>query len=36
MKSGFGHYECADKSDYKGEWLENKMTGRGKYKWADG
>lgn len=35
-KSGLGKYTWKDESSYEGEWLDNKITGKGKYIWSDG
>lgn len=35
-KHGTGKYTWADKSIYDGYWVDNKITGKGVYKWADG
>lgn len=36
MKHGEGKYFWADKSSYIGTWHENKISGKGIYKWPDG
>ena len=35
-KHGYGVYEWADGSEYKGSWLENNIDGEGEYTWPDG
>lgn len=36
MKNGYGVYTWADRSLFKGNWVENKITGYGIYSWEDG
>ena len=36
MKHGYGVYQWADGSEFKGNWEENKITGYGIYYWEDG
>lgn len=36
MKHGYGIYNWLDKSVFQGDWVENMITGNGKYSWEDG
>lgn len=36
MKNGYGVYNWADGSKFKGHWEDNKITGFGIYYWTDG
>jgi|TARA_B110001450_G_C17438023_1_gene406715 hypothetical protein len=34
-KEGYGEFNWADKSSYKGNFVDNNIQGKGKYTWAD-